>query len=253
MRTLTAIPVPGRDAEKMSSALMWFPVVGLLLGLAVCGTIMLPGLAAGRTWPEGSAVLAIIAGILLTRGIHLDGLADWADGFWGSRDREKILAIMKDPHIGSFGTVAVVCVVLAKWVFLACLIAAGSLEWVIAAYAVSRTMPVVLLVAEPYARAGGGTAAPFAQGAGQKHLAVAMLQTLVFVPLLCGMQWMWPATLLAGWGFTRLFGMWCRKRIGGITGDVLGACSEIVETAIFATGAMLAWLDAGKVLPVAGA
>lgn len=240
LRTLTAIPVPGRDAERLSSALPWFPVAGLVLGLTVCGAITLAGLAVGRPWPEGSAVLAIVVGVLLTRGIHLDGLADWADGFWGSRDRERVLAIMKDPHIGSFGALAVVCVVLAKWVFLVRLIAAGSLGWIIAAYTVSRTMPVVLLVAEPYARAGGGTAAPFARGAGQKHLAFAMLQALILVPLLCGCQWTWPAALLAGWGFTRIFGSWCRKRVGGITGDLLGACTEIVETAIMAAGAIAA-------------
>lgn len=239
LRTLTAIPVPGRDAERMSSALPWFPVVGLLLGLAVCGAIMTPALATGRTWAEGSAVIGIVAGIFLTRGIHLDGLADWADGFWGSRDREKILTIMKDSRIGSFGAIALVCVVLAKWVALVRLISEGSFEWIIAAYVVSRTMPVVLLVAEPYARTGGGTAAPFSQGADQKHLAAAMFQTLIIVPLLCGMSWVWPVAILAVWAFTRAFGLWSRRRIGGITGDILGASSEIAETAMLAVGAFV--------------
>ncbi len=239
LRTLTAIPVPGRDADKMSSALPWFPAVGLLLGLTVCGTIAIPALALGRTWAEGSAVLAIIAGVLLTRGIHLDGLADWADGFWGSRDREKVLAIMKDSRIGSFGAIALVCVILTKWVSLVRLISVGSFEWILAAYVVSRTMPVVLLVAEPYARAGGGTAAPFAHGARQQHLASVMLQTLIIVPLLCGARWVWPVALLACWAFTRTFGLWSRRRIGGITGDILGASSEIVETAMLAAGALV--------------
>ena len=240
VRTLTAIPVPGRDVERLSSALPWFPAVGLLLGLAVCGAIMLPGLVVARAWPEGLAVLAVVAGVLLTRGIHLDGLADWADGFWGSGDRVRILQIMKDPHIGAFGAIAVVCVMLAKWVSITRLVATGSLEWIIAAYVISRTMPVVLLAAEPYARAEGGTAAPFAQGVGQRHLAVAMLMALILVHLFCGLHWGWPAALLAGWCFTRLFGLWCRGRIGGVTGDILGACTEMVETLILASGAFLA-------------
>jgi len=223
----------------MSSSLRWFPLVGLLLGLVVCGVIMMPALAVGRTWAEGSAVLAIVAGVFLTRGIHLDGLADWADGFWGSRDREKVLTIMKDSRIGSFGAIALLCVVLAKWVALVRLISGGSLEWIIAAYVVSRTMPVVLLVAEPYARTGGGTAAAFSQGAGQKHLASVMLQTLIIVPLLCGVRWVWPMALLVAWGCTRAFGLWSRRRIGGITGDILGASSEITETAMLAVGAFV--------------
>lgn len=240
IRTLTAVPIPGRDAEKMSSALPWFPVVGLLLGLVICGTIELPALAMGRTWPEGLAILAVVAGVFLTRAIHLDGLADWADGFWGSRERERVLAIMKDPHIGSFGTVAVVSLILAKWVFLVPLIAAGETSWIIAAFVISRTMPVVLLAAEPYARCEGGTAAPFARGAGQKHLAVAMLLATVLLVLFCGLQWIWPAVILAGWGFARLFGAWCRMRVGGVTGDLLGACTEIVESGVLAVGAVFA-------------
>lgn len=248
LRTLTSIPVPGRDAVKMSSALSWFPAVGLLLGLIVCGLIRLQWIAMGGTWPEGAAVIAVIAGVFLTRGIHLDGLADWADGFLGSRDRERVLTIMKDSRIGSFGALAVVCVVLAKWVCLVRLIGMGSLEWIIAAYVFSRTMPVVLLVAEPYARAGGGTAAPFAQGAGQKHLAVAMIQAALLVLLVCGLHWTWLAMLLAGWCFARCFGLWCRKRVGGITGDLLGACTEIVETLMLAAGVFFGGIDAAQVL-----
>jgi len=253
LRTLTSIPVPGRDAVKMSSALSWFPAVGLLLGLTVCGMIRLQWLAVGSSWPQGAAVLTVIAGVFLTRGIHLDGLADWADGFWGSRDRERVLAIMKDSRIGSFGALAVVCVILAKWVCLVRLIGMGSLEWIIAAYVFSRTMPVVLLVAEPYARAGGGTAAPFALGAGKTHLATAMLLAVVLVLLVCGLHWiLWPAMLAAAWCFTRCFGWWCRKRVGGITGDLLGACTEIVETMMLATGSFLASGDAGQIMSAAG-
>ncbi len=248
-RTLTAIPVPGRDAERMPSALPWFPVVGLVLGLVIWGTIDLATLATGPAWPEAPAILALVAGVILTRAIHLDGLADWADGFWGSRDRERVLAIMKDPQVGSFGTVAVVSLLLAKWVFLVRLIAAGAGIWIIAAYVVSRTMPVVLLATEPYARGNGGTAAPFARGASRKHLVLAMLLAVILTLLFCGLHWVWPVVILACWGLTRLFGRWCRGRVGGITGDLLGACTEMAETGILAAGAVIA--NAGG-LPVAG-
>jgi len=237
-RTLTAIPVPGRDADKMVSALPWFPVAGLSLGLILYGIADLFGRLAGPGWPEGCAAILVVAAILLTRGIHLDGLADWADGFWGARDREKTLAIMKDPRVGSFGVLAIASVLLLKWVCFSRLIGAGELKWIIAAYVVSRTMQAALLATHPYARPGGGTAAPFAQGADWRHLSMAMAGSVVLIPLICGLRWQWFAVILAGWAVTRLFGLWCRRRLGGITGDLIGACSEIVESTVLLAGGM---------------
>ena len=168
----------------------------------------------------------------------MDGLADWADGFWGARDREKTLAIMKDPRVGSFGALAIACVLLVKWVSLTRLVETGSPCWILAACVNSRTGMVVLLATQPYARAEGGTAAPFSQGAAPWRLAAALLAAAVVTPLFCGRSWTWPAALLLAWAGARVFGAWCNRRVGGITGDLLGACCELTETGILAAGAL---------------
>ena len=236
MRTLTTLRVPGRDAEDFASALPWFPLVGGLLGAVLCGVAWCAGV--WFHWPEAGALLVLVLGFLLTGGLHADGLADAADGLLGTRDREKALRIMKDPTIGAFGTVALICVFLAKWVCLVRLLEHGRVAWIVVAYIVSRTVQVDLAVSQPYARAEGGSAAGFVQGAAMRHVVAA----LVVAALL-----LWPlptrgmvfAALMLGLLLERWFGIRCQRRIGGITGDLLGACSELIETAALAFGALV--------------
>ncbi len=222
----------------MASALPWFPVVGLLLGGLLYGlSLATEWFTLGR-WPEASAVAVLIASALLTRGLHLDGLADWADGFWGGMTKEKTLAIMKDSAVGSFGAIALICVLLAKWVCITRLLADGAGAWIVAACVGSRTMQVQLAALNPYARAEGGTAAPYVDEAGMRHalsaivIAAAMLAAL-FRPELIGLL-----ALAVGVSITTLFGLVCRRRIGGVTGDLIGTCSELVETAFLAFGVL---------------
>ncbi len=235
-RTLTVLPVPGKDAERMSSALPWFPLVGGVLGGVLYGAaVLVDGMASGR-WPGGAAAAALVCGIMLTGAFHLDGLADWADGFGGGRDRQKTLAIMKDSSTGAFGVTALVVVLLIKWVSLARLASSGTMVWVIAACVVSRAMMVELSVWLPYARPEGGTGANIVEGARTSHRAVALLAALVLLVALGG-----PAGALAlgaGWLACRGFGLWCRRRVGGITGDLLGAGNELVETLVLVMAAL---------------
>lgn len=239
MRTLTALPVPGRDAKAMSDALPWFPVVGFLLGA------ILYALARGAVeltppfWPQAVGVLVVAGSALLTRGLHLDGLADCADGFGGARDKTKILAIMKDPRVGAFGVIALVLVLLGQWVCATRLAETGRLEWLIAAGVLSRTALVDLAVAQPYARAEGGTGAPFVAGARLKHLAAAVLLAVVLLVAAGRGSPVYLAALLPAWLLSRLFGFWCRRRVGGVTGDLLGAGGVLTETAVLLMGALL--------------
>ncbi|MDI6774699.1 MAG: adenosylcobinamide-GDP ribazoletransferase [Verrucomicrobiota bacterium] len=245
-RTLSILPVPGKDAERLAASLPWFPLVGLALGAAVFGVARLFTRDPRYFWSEAAAVVLLAVSALLTRGLHLDGLADWADGFWGARDPEQVLRIMKDPHKGSFGVIALVCILLAKWVCLARIVSAGWEAWIVTAWVTSRAMQAVLASTLPYARAGQGTAAPFVRGARPTH---GLLALLLGMALLFGWHWLWPRESMSwlwlpavavGWLVTRAFGLWCRHRIGGITGDLIGACSELVETAVLAVGAFVA-------------
>lgn len=234
IRTLTILSVPGEEGEDASSALRWFPVVGLLIGLLLAAV----GMLLGDVWPEGVAALIVAAYIVLTRGLHLDGLADWADGFWGGGDKERVLAIMKDSCVGTFGSCALIAVLLAKWVAYTHLIRTGNLGWIVAACVVSRSAQVILAASHPYARDEDGTGAAFINGAAPHHIAPTLTICIVLALLACGPSWAYVGTFASAWIATGVFGAWCRKRVGGVTGDLLGAGSELVETLVLMMGAL---------------
>jgi adenosylcobinamide-GDP ribazoletransferase len=236
-RTLTVLPVPGREAERFSSSLHWFTTVGLLLGLVEAGLAML-GILAG--WPELAAFLPVAGGLLLTRGLHADGLADLADGFFGGRDRESALRIMKDSSVGAFGAIALSMLFLLKWVVLLRLVRIGAYGTIAAGVVLARMAQVVLAERLPYARSVGGTATEFVNGAGVAHLATAVLSGCLIGALLArfdpALSIVLPVAALA---MAVLVGMLSMRKIGGVTGDVLGAVSELTETAVWMAGAFL--------------
>ncbi len=230
LRLLSIFPIPGRDAEEMSSALPWFPLTGAILGGALYGLALLADGWSGGGWPNGVAAAVLLGGVVLTGALHLDGLADWADSFGEGRDKQAALAIMKDSRIGAFGVIALVLVLLIKWVSLVRLIEADAFVWIVVACIVSRTMQVELAACLPYARPEGGTGASIIQGARRSHRIWALLAALIMLAVLGGQAGV--LALGAGWAACRGFGWWCRRRLGGVTGDLLGAGSEIVETLI---------------------
>ena len=238
LRTLTALPVPGRDAERFSSSLYWFPVVGLVIG-GIVALLARAGMFAG--WPELAAVLALLGGVTLTRGLHADGLADLADGCFGGRNREVALRIMKDPNVGSFGSLALIGIMLFKFVCLLELARAGAYGMIAAGAVLSRTSQVLLAARMPYARSEGGTATAFVEDAGWPHLLVASISGVALLFVLLDFQLLPAAALLGGALFALLFVGWLsHRKIGGITGDVLGASSELVEAAVWLVAAL--WL-----------
>ncbi|WP_041467559.1 adenosylcobinamide-GDP ribazoletransferase [Chlorobium phaeobacteroides] len=236
LRTLSILPVPGRDAERFSDSLYWFPFAGFLLGV-LQAALGYTGNTFG--WPELSALLVVLGGIALTRGLHADGLADFADGFWGGKTREAALRIMKDPQVGSFGVLALVAVMGMKWVLLLQLLHHDAFNWIVAGIMLSRWIQVPLAVLLPYARKEGGTAASFVEGSKREHLVFATIIMFLllfsimgfqpFLALLAGV-----ATLLAG----TITGFAANRKLGGVTGDVLGAASELTEVAVWFAGAL---------------
>jgi len=224
-RTLTIIPLPGKDAEKFSSALFFFPVVGGLVGLLTA--LAAWGVGYWLRWPLGAGVAAIALSTVVTGGIHLDGLADGFDSF-GGRTRERKLEIMKDPRVGSYGVMALVIVLLAKFVSFYQLSESGHYAVMVLPFIASRTLQVAPVVWLPYARAEGGTGKPFVNGANPLHFLVA----LVLATGLC----FWAAgaegtfVLVAACVLAAIVMAWMKRTFGGMTGDLLGLTSEIVET-----------------------
>lgn len=228
-RTLTILPVPGREERNdFGASLPWFPLVGLVLG----GLLALPAclwIIALKGWPAGGAILILIASILLTRGLHLDGLADWADALGGRPERDVRLAIMKDSALGAFGAIALGLVLLAKWITLAGLLDLGAPWFLPLPWIVSRTMMAELAATLPSARAGAGTAGPFVQGSTGRRRLFALI-----VGLALSTAWQTAGLLcfVVGWIATQFFSRHCRKVFGGVTGDLLGTLNEVLETGL---------------------
>ena len=226
---LTRVPWPHAfDPAELGEATPYFPLVGALVGAIGAGIYWL----ATRLWPQPIAViLAIAATVLITGALHEDALADVADGFGGGRSRDKVLSIMKDSRIGAYGAVAIVLVLLLKVSALTTLTTPDVIRGLIAAHAIGRWATLPLLAGLPYVRTEGGTGAPFVGGVTPQRLAAGTVLMLAIVAPALGLRAI-PAiaaavlvTALTAWAY--------RRRIGGITGDCLGATTQLVELASY--------------------
>jgi cobalamin 5'-phosphate synthase/cobalamin synthase len=222
---LTRIPVRGGADPARGAAL--FPVVGAGIGAAVGGTAF--GLArVTPTLPAAGIALAI--GALLTGALHLDGLADTADAL-GTRTRERALEVMRDHSTGAYGVTAVALDLIVKASALAALAAhARVVVDALVAGALSRAVPVVLASVLPPARADGAGAA-FRVGRYPAIVATVIAVGLAFA----ASGWL----IFAAVGAAIVVGAWCIRRLGGVTGDTLGAATELAETAALVIAAAL--------------
>lgn len=223
---LTRIPAgdPGHAADHARAA--WaYPFAGAVVGLgaALGGTLALDIGAP----PEAAAALALLALVLSTGGLHEDGLADSADGLWGAHDRERALAIMKDSHIGAFGTIALSLFIGARLLLLLALLRAGGLWMLPAIGAASRFPMTAALAAMPNAR-GHGLSASVGRP-GKEIVLAAGLVTLVLALLFAGLGGV-AVALWSGVAALPIL-LWAGRRLGGQTGDVLGAAQQCAELA----------------------
>jgi adenosylcobinamide-GDP ribazoletransferase len=219
------LTVVGGAAPPDRRAPAWFGPVGAALGLAVGGAWWV----AGELWPPlVAAVLALAVDAALTGMLHFDGLADSADGLLPPLDRGRRLEVMATPEIGAFGVMALALVVLAR------VAALGALEpdplLVAGLWTTSRAAMAVALASLPYARADGGAASGFRDGSPAPALAALGVGCVVVAWSFDG-GWgpgvLVAASSLAGFGAVVAF---ASRRLGGYTGDVLGAAGLIAET-----------------------
>jgi len=223
----TRIPVPSLPdfrEEDLTNAARWFPAVGLLVGaiqalVLVAAAAILPPLAAG--------LLALAAALMATGAFHEDGLADSFDGLGGGYTREKVLEIMKDSRIGTFGAAALLLALAMQAVALEEIPAIAT---ILAAHTVSRFAAVTLLATQDYVREDLlSRAKPLATRIGPGGLAWAGL--CAALPVLF-MPWGAMAAMLGAMLAMRLWWGWvCQRRLGGYTGDMLGACQQLCFTA----------------------
>jgi adenosylcobinamide-GDP ribazoletransferase len=236
MRRALAFLTPfGGAAVPTSGTLDWFPVVGAVIGLAVGGVWWL----AGRAWPPAAAAgVALVAGVVLTGYLHLDGLADAADGLLPPMMRPRRLEVMTDPAVGAFGAVTLVVVLLLRFGAFASTRATPLV--VGALWCASRAAMAVVARSSPYARPGGLATAMLdsdpPRGSGTRRRVVGVLVPgVVGVVLAVAMAVVGRGTHgLAAVGAEAvamaLVVVLAQRRIGGFTGDVLGAAGVVGET-----------------------
>lgn len=235
---LTRVPVSSRlvfDAKDVGRSARWFPFIGLLIGGFLVAALQL----FNRAFPPlVSAFLIAAVDALVTGALHLDGLADTADGFGGGRTREDVLRIMRDHAIGSYGGVALILLLATKAATLAALIEHQRAVVYLALMPMLGRWSIVLLSATvPYARRSDQEGAPpggaVSDFVGRPELIVASVITLAAAFVLA---WRGLAAVFVVLAGTALWGWYCRQRIAGITGDTLGASVEISETLVLLFG-----------------
>jgi len=203
-----------------------YPVVGIVLGLLLAGLSWI--LQRAGVAPALSAFLIVAVLAALTGGLHLDGLADTSDGLFLWGDASRRLAVMRDPHVGSYGVTMVVLILLGKYAALSSMTGSVRALALFGALAVSRSLIVVSAGFAPYARPEGTGRLLIEATTPQEAIAAAALSLLVasLTSQVAGLAAGVTALALTG-GLTML----ARRRLGGVSGDTLGALAELSETA----------------------
>jgi adenosylcobinamide-GDP ribazoletransferase len=222
---LTRLPV-GFSARGARSVWLW-PLVGLAVG--AIGTLA-GGLAVWLGVPVGAAAVLVIAvQVMITGAMHEDGLADSADGLFGGTSRDHALAIMKDSRIGTFGALALILTMLARWSLISLLLT-GPWAAMVLVSALSRLPMAVLMTALPHARSGG-----LSVMTGRPHRPEVALAALIALALCVPVAGWATFSVAAVLLFTTLAMGWlANRKIGGQTGDILGATQQISDVALLA-------------------
>ncbi len=249
LQFLTRIPVKLKSVkpEELAKSMLWFPVVGFLIGLVLfLSKLMTQGVL--NITPHIVAVFIIYIMVKLTGGLHLEGLADTWDGFYGGKNKDEILKIMHRGNIGPMGVMGMVLMLLLKFTLLIALFTTvypGSLQYMtlLLMPMISRWVLVVIAKMVPYVKyeAKEGKAAAFVKYITRKEVLIATAITLglSIVPLMLWSNLGVFRSCLAGlalcvWALVTAFICLIpiNHKLGGITGDTLGAINEVVEASI---------------------
>ncbi|MDO8578916.1 MAG: adenosylcobinamide-GDP ribazoletransferase [Dehalococcoidales bacterium] len=237
IRFLTILPAPFSgtgEGEEAGNQLSYFPLVGLVIGLLLVAiyrllSLLLPG--------EVVLGLVIAASIIISGGLHLDGLADTCDGLAGYRATEDRLRIMRDSRVGAFAVIGVTLVILLKYLSLSTVPANMILVTIVLMPVLSRWAMVYAVTAFPYARPSG-LGASFKQGASWARfgeatlIALAVTLLLTFWTGLAHFYLVTIAVMLGIWVVTLVMSIYLKSKFSGLTGDSYGAISEVAEVAV---------------------
>ena len=230
---LTRIPVggfpyPQKTWEWIS---IWFPLVGLILGAMQAGIWL--GLDGHSDLTR--SLIAVTFGVIITGGFHEDGLSDSVDALGGGYDRDTVLRILKDSRIGAFGALALILVLMLKLSLLVDLGAMAPTGFLLG-QSLSRAVPVMQLGVQPYARRDDPESKSrdvARSGRVQAVIAAGWVSALMFASFYFGVAGdALLGSLLAMLGVSVVFGLYVQKRVGGLTGDFMGAIQQLSEVGI---------------------
>jgi adenosylcobinamide-GDP ribazoletransferase len=210
----------------------YYPLVGFFVGLVLVGANQ--GFSPFLPRPVVAILLVIILASI-TGGLHLDGFCDTIDGLTSGKSREDMLRIMRDSRVGAFGVVGLMCLLMFQFVLLVEIPAKLLSRSLLLMAILSRWTMVQVAYRSIYARPEGGLGKPFVERLGARELLIATVLVLVFAGALFGLQGVLILVLdgLLGYAIRQFF----HRKLGGITGDVLGATNEITE--VFSLTAVL--------------
>ena len=235
---LTQVRVPSGPYEQdtLPRSVKFFPLVGALIGM---GSALLYFVLAPHLPVKIVAVLIVLYMVVITGCLHEDGLADAADGFGGGRDRETVLAIMRDSRIGTYGAAALTLTLLARVLLIASLPQARAAGYLIAAPVLCRwtTLPLSLYLPPARERSENqidGQGARIARLTNASSMFLGSLLTLGIVFALLRFRALAP--VLVSVVVTLATALYYMHRIGGITGDCFGATNQLAEIAVYLCG-----------------
>lgn len=230
----TRIPVPkstGFSEENLNKATRYFPLIGIIVGGSGALLFFLANMLLGV---HLSILASLILMIMVTGAFHEDGLADFCDGFGGGYTRERILEIMKDSRIGVYGGIALVLLFLSKLLLLSEIGLENIPIVIVAAHAFSRLSPVLLIYTSSYiSPVEGSKSKPVGM---KSSLATLLIAILFSLPPLFFVPWIIiPFLMAVQIVILVIFRFYVHKKIGGYTGDILGALQQFSEIGFYLT------------------
>jgi len=225
---LTIIPISvktGSEKNTLAKSMTFFPLVGLCIGFA---SLIIVSPFEHAFSPRFVTLLLVLLPILLSGGLHVDGLADSFDAFFQGKSKEDILRVMRDSRIGVWGALSIVFLVLIKWELL--MLLPNKMAGYLFALSASRWAHVVLCFSLPYAREENGLGKEVA-GLVQKKEFIFSTLFVIGISFLLGLKGIMILTMC--WAFIYLLSQFYKRKINGITGDVIGATGELVEVFVY--------------------
>ncbi|MCL6472087.1 MAG: adenosylcobinamide-GDP ribazoletransferase [Firmicutes bacterium] len=230
--------IPGGEREPAGKDVFvrstkYFPLVGLIIGVIVATVYQI---ASYRLPDLVSSALAVLSLVVVTRALHLDGLADTCDGLVGGRDSKHALSIMKDSRVGSFGAAAIALAVMLKITLLASIASNLKIRAIILFPVIGRWVATVALSTQRYAKSEPGLGSLFMDSDGLNRVSIGIStiasSIITVISAIITVKWLAAITIPAAAIFMVVFMFMVNRKIGGLTGDIIGAMIELSEITV---------------------